>query len=337
MSSRNKPTTTTTSNKRHSFLLPFTKPWKSSSDKPCLSLEALNTDVLLLIFQHLNWPEDFHSLALVSKSLNRLVTSELYRTVIITPNPRSTLALLRKLKDDDTAAASVHTLVFDKLVRTTHPQIPQPDEFDQAKKEDFADALGATSAYRLACSEFSDPQRVRLRLHLILPRLLNLRTIYVKWWNHFLQGPLSAAECYHYWNPSNGSKERKLLKLFRKKTPYYGPPPVMHGDRQPCPLDIVSLLLLRCKKIDKLSITGVFPSMRFSHPTFAFHRLTTIIIGDQTASVTVWNDILRHCKSLKVLALLNVHFRFEKLMAGCYFPALESIGTLGKWIDKACA
>ena len=100
----------------------------------------------------------------------------------------------------------------------------------------------------------------------------------------------------------------------------------MHGDRQPCPLDIVSLLLLRCSKIEKLSVIGIFPTLRFSNPTFAFQKLTTLVVGEQAAGVTVWNDVLRHCKQLKVLCLLNVHFRFEKLMAGCFFPHLESIG-----------
>lgn len=300
------------------------------------SLEDLNTDVLLLIFQYLRWPEDLYALALVSKALNLQTTPELYRTVVIVPSPRATLALLGRLERDEALCGVVQTLVFDSVVRAIHPLIPQQDDFDSARNKDLADAAGMREYGPEYASAGGDPQRVRLRLHHVLPKLQNLQAVYVKRWNHTLQGPLSASECYHYWSPYGyaeqqaagtvGNVRQSILKKFRFSTPYMGPPAVMH-DRQPCPLDIISLLMLRCPKIEKLSVIGIFPTLRFSHPTYAFQRLTTLIIGEQTAGVSTWNGVLRHCKELRMLGLLNVHFRFEKLMEGCHFPQLESIGT----------
>lgn len=301
-----------------------------------ISLEVLNADVLLLIFQYLRWPEDLYALALVSKTLNQQTTPELYRTIVIVPSPRATLALLGRLERDDALCAVVQTLVFDSVVRAVHPQIPRADDFDSARNKDLADGAVPREYGAEYASAGGDPQRVRLRLHHVLPKLQSLQEVYVKRWNHTLLGPLSASECYHYWSPYGyaeqqaagaiGNVRQGLLKKFRFSTPYLGPPAVMHGDRQPCPLDIVSLLMLRCPKIEKLSVIGIFPSLRFSHPTYAFQKLTTLVIGEQTAGVATWNGVLRHCKELRMLGLLNVHFRFEKLMEGCYFPHLESIG-----------
>lgn len=295
-----------------------------------MSLEDVHVDILLLVLQYLNWPEDFHSLALVSHALHGHVTPELYKTIIITPNPQTTLSLLAKLDQDDTVCSTVQVLVFDNVVRSIRPRIPGPDEFDNARKKDLTDVPPGVHDERPR-----DPQRVRLRLHHVLPKLHNLHTVCVKRWNHMLQGPLSAAECYHYWQPS-GHGRTSLFQKLRITQPYQGPPAVMHGDRQPCPLDIVSLLLLRCEGIQKLFIIGTFPMMRFSNPHPAFSCLTVLVIGERTASANVWNGILRNCKSLKVLGLLNTHFRFEKLMAGCRFPNLESIGSSSSTHRNSC-
>lgn len=136
-----------------------------------ISLEDLNADVLLLIFQYLRWPEDLYALALVSKTLNQQTTPELYRTIVIVPSPRATLALLGRLERDDALCAVVQTLVFDSIVRAVHPQIPRADDFDLARNKDLADAAAPREYGAEYASAGGDPQRVRLRLHHVLPKL----------------------------------------------------------------------------------------------------------------------------------------------------------------------
>lgn len=285
-----------------------------------LSLSDINVDVLLLVLQYLNWPEDYYNLGLVSRSLYQCVMPELYRTVIITPNPRHTLRLLEKLDKDENTSASVQVLIFDNVVRSLRPRIPTAEEFGQARKKDLTDGPPSCSD-----DQRCDPYRLRLRLYHVLPKLKNLRTVCIKRWSHILQGPLSAAECYHYWEPSALNRTSILDKL-PWRSHYSGPPPVMHGDRRPCPLDVVTFLLKRCTDLQKLYIVGTFPAIKFPNPINSFANLTVLVIGERTPSAQVWNGILRCCQSLEVFGLLGVHFRFEKLIAGCHFPRLESIG-----------
>jgi hypothetical protein len=316
--------------RRHTLNIttPIQVPWRTMtptrtpSSSPPHNLDKLHADVLFLICQHLNWPEDLHSISLVSRSLNALVTPFLYRTITITPNPSASLALLGKLNDDGKLCVFVQTLVFDDVVRPLRPRIPNPEEFDSARDKDLTDLTG------YGYEDRGDPHHIRLRLYDVLPKLQNLQTLCIKRWNHTLQGPLSASECYHYWNPRPG-REFSFMRKFRLSSSpsYKGPPAVMHGDQRPCPSDIVSLLLLRCPSIEKISVIGAFPALRFSHATTAFTNLTVILIGERTANAALWNDILRNTKKLRVLGLLNVHFRFERFLGGCEFPCLESIGA----------
>ncbi|TDL27227.1 hypothetical protein BD410DRAFT_408391 [Rickenella mellea] len=294
-----------------------------------ISLDGVHCDIILLILGYLHWPHDYCSLTLVCRTLHNHVMPELYKTITITPNTRNTLALLSKLDADNTICASVQSLIFDNVARSIRPSIPLPEEFDQARKKDLADSQLAQYE-----DHSCDPHRLRLRLHHVLPKLQNLHTVCLKRWNHILQGPLTAAECYNYWQ-SGPDKSTSLLRKLHITRPYPGPPPVMHGDREPCPLDIISLLLLRCEHIRKLYIVGTFPNMRFSKTPFAFDSLEVLVIGERTACANVWNGILRECKSLKVLGLLNVHFRFDKLFAGCHFPCLESIEWFGYAFSSA--
>jgi len=324
---------------RQSLVLPSLDfaswPSKTSSNARC-SLEAIHLDVLVLVLQHLNWPGDLHSLSLVSHKLNVRVTPELYRTIYILPSPHATLSLLEKLDKDAETRDAVNTLVFDSFVRSVRFFPPDAQAFDSLREKDLSDNLVRHDVPR-ASNPWGDPDRLRLRLYLVLPKLRNLRSVYVKRWDEVLMGPLSASECYHYWSPGNGKRSKKLVNRFRSPQPYTGPPPVMHGDRQPSPLDIISLLLLRCKSIEKLCVSSSTPYLRFTHPINTFSHLTTLIIGENCASVNVWNDVLKHCSRLRVLALLNVHFRFEKLFTGCHFPELDSIEWYGYAFSTASA
>ena len=319
---------------RQSLVLPildFTS-WSShpSSSSSAVTLEHLDPDVLFLVFRHLSWPIDLYNLALVSRSLNTSVTPELYKTIVVLPSPRIALSLLDKLDSDQVARDAVQTLVFDFLVRSVKPGLSDLSTSASLKGKDLSSPHYSDPIRGVPDSEkWGDPHRVRLRLYRVLPKLRHVRNVYVKRWHHMTMGPLSASECYHYWNPSSTSqKSRKFIGRFRRPPRYEGPPAVMHGDREPNPLDIISLLMLRCKELRKLYVTGVFPSLRVSQLNYPIWiwNLTTLVIGEQTAGVSVWNDVLRRCTRLRVLALLNVHFRFEKLMAGCLFPWLESIG-----------
>lgn len=318
-----------TSIRRYTLIIPQS-PWprRTVTHKPSINLDNLHTDILFLICQHLNWPEDLYSITLVSRDLNTLVTPLLYRTVTITPNTQVTIALLGKLSSDDELCGCVQTLVFDSVVRPLRPRIPHPDDFDTARERDLADV--PSIAYD---NDSGDPHRVRLRLYHVLPKLRNLQALCIKRWSHTLQGPLTASQCYHYWNPEprTGGKMAFLRKL-RPNSSYKGPPAVMHGEQQPCPTDIISYLLLRCPTIRKISVIGTFPILRFSHATTAFSNLMVLLIGERSGNTNLWNEILRHCKQLRVLGLLNVHFRLERLLSGCEFPHLESIGAHISWL-----
>ncbi|KAF8584643.1 hypothetical protein K439DRAFT_1131557 [Ramaria rubella] len=267
--------------------------------------QGLAEELINEVLRYLHWPTDYYNISLVSRTLYRLATHELYSTIVIAYHrPHRISALLSLLQLKPERARLITTLIFDEEVKSIGPKIWDEDEWPpQIHRRDLADGWNPRSNPR-DYPHSTYHERIAKQLKNFLKSLPNLRRIIMRSLHpSYMNVGLfddKAAE-----TTSNG----ELIK-------------------DPTHSNLWSCIFNGSPLVSQLFLNGIATELPTSQ---MLSRLTTICISDLYWDLTghsqqadMWNRLLSHAHSLNTLGMVNVEHA-HTIINERFFPHLEAL------------
>lgn len=275
------------------------------------SLHLLAVELVQEIFRYLHWPTDFYNLSLVSRTLNRLATRELYSILVIGYHrPHRISALLAHLEARPEVGSFVTTLVFDEDVKCIGPKALDLGGCPpRLHRRDLVDGWDPRCPDLLSLKSYPRNrlhEKISRQLDVVLRGLPNIRRVLV----------------------------RNLHPLYRHTgLPKVKSGAVANGTLLPHGEPGSDSTVWGCLSRNSSFITELFVNGLTTHmpPKALISRLTTICISDiyydmsnHALQACAWNVVLVDAVNLQTLCMIHVEYA-HVILAGRSFPHLAAL------------